>query len=146
MHLIRISLFYVYQVPFQACRWTLSIKGYWNWKHIFYSYRMDKKGNPNSELSLKGGLGVLQPRRNLGFQKKGQKEKYTDYCPILVVGFKLINYPLNFNLTKRINIGLWINVGHGKFGKNLRSFVMKKLRKLFLPLIFDAKFNKRWAF
>ena len=31
--------------------------------------------------------------RNLGFQKRGQKEKYTDYCPILVVGFKLINYP-----------------------------------------------------
>jgi hypothetical protein len=30
------------------------------------------------------------------------------------------------NLIKRINIGPCINVRHGKFGKKLRSFVMKK--------------------
>ena len=99
---------------------------------------MDKKGNPNSELSLEGGLGVLQPRRNLGFQKRGQKEKYTDYCPILVVSFKMINYPTVLKTTEsyslgtldsRIDVGQGINIGHGKFNKK------NKYRAL----------NKRWA-
>ena len=41
--------------------------------------------------------------------------------------------------------GEGINMGHGKFGKNLRSFVMKKMKKIIFP-IFDTKFNKRRAF
>ena len=61
-------------------------------------------------------------------------------------------------LDSRIDVGQGINIGHGKFnkknkyralkfGKNLRSFVMKKQRKLFLPflilnLINVGPFNK----
>ena len=36
-----------------------------------------------------------------------------------------------------IDVGQGINVGHGKFGKNLRSFVMKKMEKIIF-LIFDT--------
>ena len=39
------------------------------------------------------------------------------------------------NLTKRINIG------HGKFGKNLRSFVMKKLEKIIFQFLIPNLIN-----
>ena len=38
-----------------------------------------------------------------------------------------------------------VDVGQGKFGKNLRSFVMKKPEKIIFPL-FNTKFNERRAF
>ena len=40
-------------------------------------------------------------------------------------------------LESGIDVGQGINVGHGKFGNNLRSFVTKKPEKIIFP-IFDT--------
>ena len=37
-------------------------------------------------------------------------------------------------LDSGIDLGQGINEGHGKFGKNLGSFVMKKLEKIIFPI------------
>ena len=44
-----------------------------------------------------------------------------------------------------IDVGQEIKVGHGKFGKTLRSFVMKKL-EIIIFSISDTKSNKHRAF
>ena len=43
-------------------------------------------------------------------------------------------------LDSGIEVGQGINMGHGKFGKNLRSFVMKKPEKNIFPIL-DTKLN-----